>query len=107
VLDIIICLLQTQNYFPFLLSHVCSICEKVLGPKKIDLEILMQLHVLSSPEYERVGFGMSSVLSVRMCSLLLPEWLSKFYSYLVSKSSSIIGQCLVNMNIPALKIGTF
>jgi hypothetical protein len=38
-----------------------------------------------------------------MCNLLVPEWFNGFYAYLVFKSLSVIGQCLVNMNIPAKK----
>jgi hypothetical protein len=41
---------------------------------------------------------------VCMCALLAPEWLDEFYSYLVFKSSSIIDQCSVNMDIPSPKI---
>jgi hypothetical protein len=40
-----------------------------------------------------------------ICSSLLPEELGRYYSYLVLKSSSTIGQCLVNMENPSPKIG--
>jgi hypothetical protein len=34
-----------------------------------------------------------------MCPSLVPEWLDEFYSYLVFRGLSFMGQCLVNMNI--------
>jgi hypothetical protein len=35
-----------------------------------------------------------------------PELFERFYSYSLFKSSSVKGQCPVNMNIPAQKTGT-
>jgi hypothetical protein len=35
---------------------------------------------------------------VLMCALLALEWMDGFYSYLVFKSLSITGQCLLNKN---------
>jgi hypothetical protein len=42
-----------------------------------------------------------------MCCTLMPDGLDRFYSYLLFKSSPIIGQCPVNMNILAPKEGLF
>lgn len=70
--------------------------------KETGLEILMDLHVLSPLEYEEVFF--ECCLSV--CTLE-PQWVNRFHSYSVLKSLPIIGQCLVNMNILAQKIGPF
>jgi hypothetical protein len=47
-------------------------------------------------------FGM---LSIWMCPWLALEWFLGFYSYLVFRSSSIIGQCPANMVILPPKIG--
>jgi hypothetical protein len=41
--------------------------------KRINLKILMDLHILS-PEYKKV------VLQVWMCAKLAPEWLDRFYA---------------------------
>jgi hypothetical protein len=42
------------------------------------------------------------------CALLLSERLDNFYSYSIFKNLSILGgQCSVNINIPAPKIGAF
>jgi hypothetical protein len=49
--------------------------------KKIDLKILMDLHVLSHPKYEKNGFWNAVFLYVWMCALLAPES-GKFDSYL-------------------------
>jgi hypothetical protein len=40
-----------------------------------------------------------------MCTSLLPEESDGFYSYLVFMSSSIVGQCPINMNILTTKTG--
>jgi hypothetical protein len=50
-------------------------------------------------------WGLEWLLSIRMCSSLAPEQLVEFYSYSLFKSLTIIGQCLVEMNILAPKIG--
>jgi hypothetical protein len=83
-----------------LLSDVCN-RRKYCDSKKTDLEILMDLHIFSTPEYE-VVFGM---LPVCMCTSLVSERLEGFYFYSVFRSLSILGQCLVNINILAPKIG--
>jgi hypothetical protein len=40
-----------------------------------------------------------------MCASLVSEWLDGTYFYSVFKGLSLIGQCLMNMNILAPKIG--
>lgn len=61
--------------------------------KVLDLPIVTDFRILSSPEYERMAFGMSSVcLSVcplRICALLAPEQLNGSYSCKVIKNLSI------------------
>jgi hypothetical protein len=64
---------------------------------------LTHFKVFSRSEYKEVGFGMSCAgfyLSVYQ----VPDQLDGFYLYSVLKSLSVIGQCLVNMNILAPKI---
>jgi TRAP-type mannitol/chloroaromatic compound transport system permease small subunit len=57
---------------------------------------------------QKIVLGMLSVyMHISMCTSQVPEWLGKFYSYLILKSLLIIGQCLVNMNISARKTGGF
>lgn len=74
--------------------------------ERIDHVILMDVHVLISPGYEKGVFGVLSVhLSVHVC-FGSPEELSRFYSYLVFKSFSSIDSFLVNMNILGPKIET-
>jgi hypothetical protein len=46
---------QIKNSFYFLI-HV--VWESIVIVKKLYFEILMDLHVFSTPEYGRVGFGM-------------------------------------------------
>jgi hypothetical protein len=73
------------------------------------LEFLTNLNVFSSPQYEKVVFGMQSVCVYEymyMFPSLVPEPLDRFYSCAVLKSLSVIGQCPVNTNILAPDIGT-
>jgi hypothetical protein len=48
---------------------------------------------------------MHAYIDIEMCSSLSPEEFGRYYSYLVLKSSSIIGQCPVNMEHLSPKIG--
>jgi hypothetical protein len=41
--------------------------------KKNNLKVLMDLHIVSPPEYKKVG------LHVWMCALCTAEWLDRFY----------------------------
>jgi hypothetical protein len=74
--------------------------------KRIVLENLTDLHVLSPCDYKTSGFGYTVCLYVWMSASLVSEWLNKFYSYLVFECFSIIGLCPVNMSIPTPKIET-
>jgi hypothetical protein len=68
--------------------------------KEIDLDILMHLHILSSPEHKKVIFEMLSVYTdVHLTSTQMDE----LYLYLVFKILSVVGQCPVHMNILAPK----
>jgi hypothetical protein len=78
---------------------------KYCDAKKCDLEILMDLHIFRLIGYENVVLACHLYVCMDVCPLV-PEQLDGFYSYSVVKSLSIIGQCPVNMNIPAPKIGT-
>jgi hypothetical protein len=53
-----------------------------------------------------VGFGNPSVCPYVMCPLLVPKQFDRFYLYFVFKSLSIVGQCPLNKNILAPKIGS-
>jgi hypothetical protein len=68
---------------------------------KIGLQILTDLHVSSPSEYKS---GFRYVVCIYMCTSQVPQWLDWFI-HLILKSLSIIGQCLVHMNISARKIG--
>jgi hypothetical protein len=65
--------------------------------KESDIKILMDLHIFSVPECEKVVWN-------AVCACLY-TWMCTFYSHSVFKCLSTIGQCLVNMNITAPKIG--
>jgi hypothetical protein len=72
------------------------------GEKKGEPNILIDLLLLNSPEYEKVVFGLQPVcMYLWMCASLA---LDRFSSYLVFKALSIICPCPVNMNIPTPKI---
>jgi hypothetical protein len=66
--------------------------------RESNLKLLMDLCISSTPQYE-VVFG---ILFVYMCASLVHEGFTRFYSCSLIKLS-IIGWCLVNINIPALK----
>jgi hypothetical protein len=63
--------------------------------EEMDFDILMALHVLSSPEYKSVVFGMPS-MSVRRygCSPHSPEWMDRFYSHSLFKRLSVGSWCV-------------
>lgn len=80
------------------LPHICSIHEKIVILK----------HTISGSLNMKTWFWHAIciyVVCMDVCSLV-PEWLDRFYSYSELKSLFIIGQCPMNMNIPAPKIGT-
>jgi hypothetical protein len=85
---------------PSLLSHIRSIREN----RKIYLKILTDLHILNSPKYEN---WIWNGICIRgwMCALLAPEQMNGFCSYSALKSSSVIHNCLVNVNSVAPKRG--
>jgi hypothetical protein len=65
------------------------------------LKILVDLCVVSSPEYEKVALvcRLSVSICICMCALLAPEWLDGFYSYSVFKGLSALCQCPMNSKI--------
>jgi hypothetical protein len=65
--------------------------------ERIDLKILIDLHLWSHPKNEKVD--------ICMYASLAPEWSDKLYLCLIFKSLYIQGACQVNMNIPAPEIG--
>jgi hypothetical protein len=69
--------------------------------RKRVLDVLADLHVLSTPEYEKVAFGM---LCVCLCAPVAPERLDGFYSYSIFKSLLVISLYPVDMNILAPQI---
>jgi hypothetical protein len=68
---------EVHHIGPFYcLTYVVYMGKYYDGVKKIHVKILTNLHIYSTPKYENVVFGMSSVCtSVWMCILLAPEWL--------------------------------
>jgi hypothetical protein len=78
-----------------------SIRESTVIARNTCPKILMNLRVVSSPEYEKVALvcHLSVSICVCMCALLAFEWLDGFYSYSVFKSLSAICQCPMNSKI--------
>jgi hypothetical protein len=83
---------------------------KYCDDEKVDLEMLTNLQILSTPEYDVVHFAIVSCLSVclyvyaytaGMYALLSPKRFDGFYLYSVYKSLSIVARCPLNMNILA------
>jgi hypothetical protein len=80
--------------------------------KKINLEILMDLHVLRLSEYGEMVFGnaVSLPLSACLClhvgmyASLVPAQLDGCYLHSVLKSLSVTDQCPTNINILAPRI---
>jgi hypothetical protein len=73
--------------------------------KEISLDFLMDLHVLSCPEYEKVIFDVPYVYTfIWTCTLLAPDWLDELYSYSVFKSLSLTSQYPVIMSITVPEI---
>jgi hypothetical protein len=68
--------------------------------EETDLDILMDLHILSFHEHEKV---ISEMLSICMDVHLTGTQMDALYLYLVFKILSVIGQCPENMNILAKK----
>jgi hypothetical protein len=62
---------------------ICIVTGKYCNHEKIEHKILMNLHVLKTPEYEKWVFGMSFL----QCASLAPEGLGGFYSCSLCKSS--------------------
>jgi hypothetical protein len=74
--------------------------------KKIYLEILMDLHVFSIREYEKVGSGMASVCMYMFVRLARASTVEQILFILcIYDFIHITGLCPVNMNILASKIG--
>jgi hypothetical protein len=97
------CILVTSCFFLFtyfLLSHMYTM-KKYHDHEK-------NLHWDCTPAYEKVvlEFCLSVLMSVYMCTSLVPEWLDEFCLYLMFNSLSITGQCPVKMNILTPKIVT-
>jgi hypothetical protein len=84
------------------MSH--TVKETIVKVKGIDLDPVPDLHVFSTPEYEKTFFGMPPVGT---CSPLVLERMNEFYEYSILDNLSIIGQCPVNMNTLAQKIWAF
>jgi hypothetical protein len=80
-------------------SHAC-----IVIVKRIPLEILNDSYVFSAPECEKLVIGAPS-LCVFVRPSLAPHRLDRFCSYLVFKSSYVIGSVPVNMNILRPKTG--
>lgn len=72
--------------------------------RKFSLNILMDLHIFKAvyPKMMCLEYCMHVCMCVWMCALLAPELLEGFYSSLVLR---VIGWCVVNVNILALKWG--
>jgi hypothetical protein len=57
---------------------------KYCDDEKIDPVTLMDLYVVTAPEYKKIVSGVSSVCTyLCMCLSLVPEWLGRFYCYSV------------------------
>jgi hypothetical protein len=70
-----------------------------------DFDGFTRLNILSTADYEKVGFGMLPVsLSVCFCASLVPARLDEFYSLSAHKNLCIIGRCPVTTNILVPKI---
>jgi hypothetical protein len=84
-----------------LLSHTYSMyMRKHSDGEKIDLMFLTALRIFSHPHYKQLVFGIRSIcMYVCMFTSLEPERLDGFYSYSAFKSSSILGKCLMNLNL--------
>jgi hypothetical protein len=90
----------------YLFVYNIFVYEKILWLKKTEPDIL-QIYIVCPFDHEKVVSGM---LSVCLCMwmdgwldgqahLLAPELL-KFYSYSIPKTLTVLGQGLMNLNIP-------
>jgi hypothetical protein len=81
----------------FVLSHIQSICKKVLS-----LETVMNLHIFSligPTEKWFLEYHLIVWMDGWMCTVIVPELLDILYSYSIFKSLSILGPCRANMSI--------
>jgi hypothetical protein len=92
-----------NRLYIYIYIYICSMSENVLRWRNI-LKVLMDLHVLSTPEYGKWLLEFHLSLYVCMYFSLAPGRSDGFYSYSVYKSSSRIHQCPMNVNIPAPKL---
>jgi hypothetical protein len=70
--------------------------------ERIHLEILTDIHVFSTPKYEKLV--LEFVLCICVFAFLPPEQLGRFYPSLIHNISSIIGRFSLNMYILAQNI---
>jgi hypothetical protein len=83
--------------YTYLLFTLFTLYEKVLREKN-DVDILTDLHILNSHEYETVVFEI-----LPMCAFPLPEMLDAFFLFGIEELI-VIGQCPANVEILATKL---